>query len=433
MNYISNINRGGFGRVDRYQMPNGDIVARKVFDPLPGVLGADPAAQRLKLLRRFEREVRVQEALNHDFVIPILAKDLSAANPWYVMPMASRSLQEQIASDREEAKRALPDVLNALDQLHALGFVHRDLKPANVLFHDGKWKLSDFGLVLPPAGSTTTLTSPGSAWGTETYAAPEQATDFGNVTAKADIFAFGCILHDIFATGPRVPFHRQTCAGPIGPIVEKCTEIDLQRRFSDIRSLRGVLLSTLTTAPTAVTADATTWRARLADLSAWNASTVQDFARYVAQIGDDHTRYAICVAVDENVITTLHHLDPLAWRAIAICYCNWAEGGFQWDYCDVVIGRLESIYSLPDVEIQASAVVAAAELGASHNRWYVMRRLLELSGPTMPDGIAHRVSIEIAVRHKHRQFLSCASVISEPVTRYHIRIQEELSRHQTQP
>ncbi|QSV74519.1 MAG: protein kinase family protein [Aphanizomenon flos-aquae KM1D3_PB] len=44
---------------------------------------------------------------------------------------------------------ALSDILNALEELHFLGYVHRDLKPQNILFHQGRWKLSDFGLVLP--------------------------------------------------------------------------------------------------------------------------------------------------------------------------------------------------------------------------------------------------------------------------------------------
>ena len=167
MRVLREINRGGFGRVEAVELDDGTVVARKVFDPAPEVaLATDPD----KLVDRFKREVRVQSALPAQFFMPILDYDLDDPSPWYTMPMADRNYKTQIEQDRAGGtvnQEALAQILESLAELHSLGFTHRDLKPENILLHNGRWKLSDFGLVLPPAGNTTTLTSTGSTWGTQ--------------------------------------------------------------------------------------------------------------------------------------------------------------------------------------------------------------------------------------------------------------------------
>ncbi len=249
MRVLREINRGGFGRVEAVELDDGTVVARKVFDPAPEVaLATDPD----KLVDRFKREVRVQSALPAQFFMPILDYDLDDPSPWYTMPMADRNYKTQIEQDRAGGtvnQEALAQILESLAELHSLGFTHRDLKPENILLHNGRWKLSDFGLVLPPAGNTTTLTSTGSTWGTQLYCAPEQAQDFRHVTARADIYSFGCILHDLFCGESRIPFQRQTCSHTVGVIVEKCTEINPNRRFRTVDAVRGALFSLFSKPP----------------------------------------------------------------------------------------------------------------------------------------------------------------------------------------
>jgi serine/threonine protein kinase len=188
------IDRGGFGVVHEVETKEGLRLAKKSFDPQ---IGTDD--EREKLRKRFVREVRIQSQIRHPNIMPIVSYDLDASPPWFTMPLATGSFVQEIEKSRANKyidPAPWQDILAAVEELHRLGYVHRDLKPANILCVDGKWVLSDFGLILPTARDTTVLTSSQSAYGSHYYAAPEQAQDFRNTPEQADIFALGCILHD---------------------------------------------------------------------------------------------------------------------------------------------------------------------------------------------------------------------------------------------
>lgn len=154
MRIIREIARGGFGRVEELELDDGTRVARKVFDPSPGVLAATSLE---KLKARFKREVRVQSTLLASYAIPILDSNLEGDELWYTMPLCERNFQTEIEQSKSSGvvpKEGFADIINALEEVHALGLIHRDLNPRNILLHEGKWKLADFGLVSPPIDST---------------------------------------------------------------------------------------------------------------------------------------------------------------------------------------------------------------------------------------------------------------------------------------
>src|SRR5262249_43080201 len=144
-----------------------------------------------KLRKRFKREVKIQQELGGNEILPVLACDLDDQNPWFVMPLAEKTYEDQIKEDRQTGKvdiDAIADILNGLQFLHDLGYVHRDLNPKNILLHEGHWKLSDLGAVLPPTGRSITLTE-GTVIYTEQYCSPEQRSHFHSAQSSADVYS----------------------------------------------------------------------------------------------------------------------------------------------------------------------------------------------------------------------------------------------------
>ncbi|MFT5682234.1 MAG: hypothetical protein ACI8RZ_003152 [Myxococcota bacterium] len=108
-----------------------------------------------------------------------------------------------------EIEQIVRGLLAGAGAAHEAGLVHRDLKPANVLLatEDGQIipKIADFGiarLLSPDDPTSPGLTRTGALMGTPSYMSPEQIRDARAIDYRADIWALGCILHEII-TGRR--------------------------------------------------------------------------------------------------------------------------------------------------------------------------------------------------------------------------------------
>ncbi len=109
------------------------------------------------------------------------------------------------ALDVARLRRALPQLVAAIDAIHAAGKLHRDLKPSNVLVtHEGRVVVLDFGLVASAdAGSEGLNSESARVLGTPAYMAPEQAAG-EPASAASDYYALGVMLFEAL-TG-RLPF-----------------------------------------------------------------------------------------------------------------------------------------------------------------------------------------------------------------------------------
>lgn len=430
MKVLGIINRGGFGVIEKVQIAGGEIYARKTFAPNSSI--TDPELIN-KLRQRFIREVKTQEKLPKDLFIPIIKSDLSGDNPWFLMPVADKVFTDEITISKANhtIPEGLSDILNSLEYLHNIGLKHRDLKPHNILLNDDKWKLADFGLISADKEFLSlTLSTTDSAWGTALYCAPEQITDFKHVTHHVDIYSFGVILHDIFGKGARIPYSESTADGPIGVIIEKCTKEKKEKRFQNIESLRNALLYTLnkqnSVPPALLTKE---WLDKMQNIESWDYDVLDSFIVFLRRASS--TDEVVFFEINKDIIDIFKGISTDLWNDFALLYLNWVHNtNFLFDYSDVIIGNVFKIYEeANELEIKSIAVLTAAELGRSHNRYYVMRFVVRMANPSIDDHLAFRIGLEIDIdesRHKEN-FKRCVAQINLTTSEYHKKIQEALN------
>ena len=209
----SPLGAGGMGEVYRARDTRLDrTVAIKV---LPTHLAASPERRQ-----RFEREAKAISCLSHPHICVLHDVGRHDGIDFLVMEyLEGETLADRLkkgALPLEQVLRYGVEIADALDKAHRQGIVHRDLKPGNVMLTKSGAKLLDFGLAKVrapdapvsaaselsalPTGDKP-LTAEGSLLGTFQYMAPEQL-EGKEPDARADIFAFGAMLHEM-ATGQR--------------------------------------------------------------------------------------------------------------------------------------------------------------------------------------------------------------------------------------
>jgi len=223
------IGGGTFGTVFKGHSQDGTItqVAIKMIDKLPG-------AER-ELLFDFP------DATN---IIPVLDRGEDDGMWVIVMPLAELSLADYLEQlerplDDSEVVTIMSDIATGLASLNGT-VVHRDLKPDNVLYVDGTWQLTDFGI--SRYADATTAINTLKEWMTYQYAAPEQWKSQRAVPAT-DIYALGVIGY-LLMEG-RHPFE--------GPTVEDFQEQHLRGKVPDMSRgsarLRGMIVACMSKAP----------------------------------------------------------------------------------------------------------------------------------------------------------------------------------------
>jgi len=139
----------------------------------------------------------------------------------------------------DQAMKYAGQICDALDAAHKKGITHHDLKPANILVTKAGVKLLDFGLARIASGAgdeTVTM----AVMGTPAYMAPEQ-WDGKLGDARSDIYAFGCVLHEML-TGKRAAAERSAIEPPaIEHCIQRCLEKDPDDRWQSARDLRHSL------------------------------------------------------------------------------------------------------------------------------------------------------------------------------------------------
>jgi eukaryotic-like serine/threonine-protein kinase len=159
------------------------------------------------MLERFRLEVKLARRVTHRNVARVFDIGDHQGEKFLTMEFIDgESLATALAREgRFDVPRALSVasvICEALASAHAAGVVHRDLKPDNVLLaKDGRVVVTDFGIARALIDADVVQTM-GGLVGTPAYMAPEQAEGQRDIDARADIYALGALLYELF-TGQR--------------------------------------------------------------------------------------------------------------------------------------------------------------------------------------------------------------------------------------
>ncbi|MGH3866915.1 MAG: serine/threonine-protein kinase [Pseudonocardiaceae bacterium] len=211
------LGRGTMGTVwSAHDEVLGRLVAIKEVLLPPGI----PEAEADALRERSLREARAIAALSHPNVVTLYDVAREGAAPFVVMELvASSSLAELVRDSALPPQRVIAigaAMAAALQAAHAAGITHRDVKPGNVLMaHDGRIKLTDFGIARNRADQT--LTATGLMLGSPAYIAPEIASG-GPVNPASDLWGLGATL--FAAVEGRPPYDAGTAMATVASVVQ---------------------------------------------------------------------------------------------------------------------------------------------------------------------------------------------------------------------
>ena len=196
---VSQVGSGGAGTVVKVEDDGGKTFAIKYLSP------ANLSTERVK---RFKNELTFCAENDHPNTIKVLDWGHIILDgkkcPFYVMPYYDGNLRGLLKA-RIAATNVLPlfnQILNGIEAAHLQDVWHRDLKPENVLFDPEKNILvvADFGIArfAEPLLQTLIETKPHSRLANFQYAAPEQREKGSTVDSRADIYALGLILNEMY-------------------------------------------------------------------------------------------------------------------------------------------------------------------------------------------------------------------------------------------
>ena len=162
---------------------------------------------------RFEREEEIGRALDHPYILKIVAVEAKKkSRPYIAMELLSgKTLDQVMRVERpmsvSKAMALVAKVCDALEYMHGKDIVHRDLKPSNIMAcDDGSLRIMDFGIAKAAGLRRVTFTGLSPAMGTPDYMAPEQVKGRRG-DQRTDIYSLGAILYEM-VTG-HTPFEGQ--------------------------------------------------------------------------------------------------------------------------------------------------------------------------------------------------------------------------------
>ncbi|MCQ1535871.1 serine/threonine protein kinase [Methanosarcina sp. KYL-1] len=195
--------------------------------------------------RRFAREVRLMERLDHENVMSILDYNLEEEPQYFVMPLAKCSLEDKIDKLKENPQIALRyfrEACKGIKAIHDAGEVHRDIKPHNFLIsEDERVLVTDLGIGKFEQRDTMTLTTTHQTMGTLEYLPPESFNSSREMDNRSDIYQLGKTLYNILTGTSPATIDEKLIPTGFGYIILKATRNNPNDRFQSVDDLLEAL------------------------------------------------------------------------------------------------------------------------------------------------------------------------------------------------
>lgn len=192
------LGEGGSGYVHAVTNSSGEEFALKYLNP---------SRITTEKLKRFKNEIEFCQRNNHQNIIRLIDTGFTVINdvkcPFYVMKRYSGTLRSLVRKiPAEDVIRKFSQILDGVEAAHLAKVWHRDLKPENVLWNDREniLVIADFGIAHFEEEEiyTAVETHAAARMANFQYSAPEQRIRNSAVDHRADIFALGLILNELF-------------------------------------------------------------------------------------------------------------------------------------------------------------------------------------------------------------------------------------------
>lgn len=348
---------------------NGEQVAIKIMTPSDSI-EADMA--------RFRREIGYQSELTTPGIMPILEKGLSADPPYYVMPWATTSLGDSFRSPMraEDAAQTVIAILEALNEAHKRNVLHRDIKPENVLWLDGAWHISDFGLCRSLDSDSTTITMTGIVLGSWAYMPPEQLQDPHNATPASDIYSVGRVFYRLL-TGedptPLVDLNLSTIDARYRHIINQCTRTKADERYQQVEEVLKQLREVSSTEHS-TESQLEIVRSAVSAMNGGVGDSAQLLSQSLMQYSGDFELFRKgFMDLNELGLDTYLQVDPVGFSSALEVFDDHVSGSLGFSFTDEVADFLEIIFRRPRLTEEQREIVLRRILlmGFAHNRWHV--------------------------------------------------------------
>ncbi len=244
------IGEGGSGRVFSVKDSNGSDFALKCLFP------ERVTTERRK---RFKNEINFCQRQKHANIIQVVDAGIVEWNKvkclFYVMPLYEMTLRILLEKgiSANNALKLFTQIIDGVEAGHLSGVIHRDLKPENVLYDQKQDRLlvADFGIARfeEDIMATTVSTKPTTKLANLRYSAPEQRIPGAAVDRRADVFALGLILNELFTNsvpqgaGYKTIKSVAAAYSYLDPLVDRMIQQNPAARFSTLEEVKKELIA----------------------------------------------------------------------------------------------------------------------------------------------------------------------------------------------